>query len=108
MKHTPTPWRPGKGYGAVVADSPVQAGPQGADDVEFYGGHLICESASPGNIAFICLSANYHRDLAEALIGCVSILKEYEADDVRCFSVRTYADDLLARLKVDAAKAEQA
>ena len=45
MKHTPGEWRIGKMGGTVVADSKTSDTPNtGHDDVEYYGGHLICES----------------------------------------------------------------
>jgi hypothetical protein len=46
--HTPGPWRVSD-VGAVVADVPIDGGPDGSDDVEHYGGHLIAESVAPCN-----------------------------------------------------------
>lgn len=40
---TKLPWRPGKAKGTIVADEPVKL-KTGHDDVEYYGGNLICES----------------------------------------------------------------
>lgn len=50
---TPGPWRVGRD-GSVVADTPVgirAAG--GAEDVEYYGGYLVCETVSPSNARLI-------------------------------------------------------
>ncbi|CAB3905632.1 hypothetical protein LMG2828_04733 [Achromobacter piechaudii] len=47
-KHTQGPWRIGKFYGAVVADTPVNAGLDN-EHVEAYGGHLIAESIAVCN-----------------------------------------------------------
>ena len=52
VSHTPGPWRTGKNGRGVVADTPVP-GINGSDAVEHYGGHLICESVAPQNLAII-------------------------------------------------------
>lgn len=51
--HTPGPWSIGRQGWCVIADHPIEAGPRGADDVEYYGGHLICESVTPNNARLI-------------------------------------------------------
>ena len=52
MKHTPGEWRIGKMGGTVVADSKTSDTPNtGHDDVEYYGGYLICESIATQAIA---------------------------------------------------------
>lgn len=39
----PGAWRPGRS-GCVVSDQPTPNGHPSYDDVDYYGGHLICES----------------------------------------------------------------
>jgi len=63
MTHTPGPWRIGKGYGAIVSSTPVEDGLDGGNNVEAYGGHLICESVAPCNMRLISAAP----DLLEAL-----------------------------------------
>ena len=69
-KHTPVPWRWGKG-GAVVTNSPDEQvrfeGEWAADDLEFYGGHVICETVTKNNGAFIVRACNAHDDMLAAL-----------------------------------------
>lgn len=71
--HTPTPWRVGKG-GGVVAD-----GITGHDDdsnIDYYGGHLICESiVRPANGAFLVLAVNSYDAMRGAL---QNLLNAYE------------------------------
>lgn len=47
-KHTPGPWRQGKACDSVVSDFPIGT-IAGADDVKYYGGHLIAESVASQN-----------------------------------------------------------
>jgi len=65
-KHTPGPWKIGKGS-FVIADSPAP-GIRGSDMIEYYGGHLICESVSEENAYLIAAAP----DLLESLEGIVS------------------------------------
>lgn len=51
MSYTPGTWRVGAGS-FVIADSPAP-GISGADDVAYYGGHLICESVNQPNALLI-------------------------------------------------------
>ena len=52
MKHTPGSWKLGKHGGTIVADSRTTEKPNtGHDDVENYGGYLICESIATQAIA---------------------------------------------------------
>ena len=61
--HTAGPWRVGtKVRSCVVADHPAP-GIGGADEVEYYGGHLICESVNAANARLIAAAP----DLLEAL-----------------------------------------
>jgi hypothetical protein len=78
-KSTPGPWRRGKGYGAVVSDSFI--GTKDCNDkygsLAFYGGHLICESASPGNIRLI--------SEAPSLLAIAEDLLEFAIEERKCF-----------------------
>lgn len=53
---TPGPYRQGRGYGAVVSDSPEGIRVMGAEDREAYGGYLIAESISETNQPLVRLS----------------------------------------------------
>lgn len=57
---TPGPWRLGR-VGSVVSDHPVQ-GMSGSDAVEYYGGHLICESVTESNARLIVEAVLITRD----------------------------------------------
>lgn len=65
-EHTRGPWRVGKGFGSVVADTPVPE-VNGSDAVEYYGGHLVAESISPANARLIAAAP----DLLAALKACL-------------------------------------
>lgn len=52
MDHTPGPWAVGL-KGGVVADTPTNNHILGSDDVEYYGGYLICESVTLANARLI-------------------------------------------------------
>lgn len=60
-EHTPGPWRIGNGS-FIISDHPAP-GITGSDDVQYYGGHLICESVSQANARLIAAAP----DLLEAL-----------------------------------------
>ena len=59
--HTPTPWKIGK-HGSIVTDKPdrqVEITGDGAKEtIEFYGGHVICETVTQDNAAFIVEACN--------------------------------------------------
>jgi hypothetical protein len=61
-KHTPGPWKIGKGS-FIISDSPSPGIP-GSDEVDYYGGHLICESVSKSNATLIAAAP----DLLQSLI----------------------------------------
>ncbi len=64
MKFTPGPWREGNYKSTVVCDTPITE-ISGSDHVEYYGGHLICESVAPRNVSIIAAAP----DMYEALIS---------------------------------------
>lgn len=70
MSHTSGPWRAGKVGDSVVSDAPVEGGPDGADAVDYYGGHLIAESVAPCNRALIAAAP----DLYAAIKGSMEYL----------------------------------
>lgn len=76
-QHTPTPWQIGK-YKSVVSDSPV---PEiiGSNDIYRYGGHMICESVTADNAAYIVKCVNNHVALVEALRSAVATIENYLA-----------------------------
>jgi hypothetical protein len=51
FSHTPGPWRVGAGS-YVISDNPAP-GIGGSDDLDGYGGHLICESVNAPNARLI-------------------------------------------------------
>lgn len=63
--YTAGPWRVGRRGSCVVADQPT---PEiaGSDDVEYYGGHLICESVSQANAKLIAVAPEM-RELLETI-----------------------------------------
>lgn len=68
-KHTQGPWRIGKFHGAVVADTPVNAGLDN-EHVEAYGGHLIAESIAVCNRPLIAAAP----ELLDAGMGAAGSL----------------------------------
>ncbi len=55
-KHTGGTWKEGENGHCIVSSEPIKNAPSGANDkgsVEYYGGHLICESVSPCNIPIL-------------------------------------------------------
>ena len=73
-KHTPGPWRVGHGSW-VVSDTAV-TGMDGSDAVEFYGGHLICESVNGPNSHLIAAAP----DLLEACEAMALAFVWYNGD----------------------------
>lgn len=59
--HTPEPWRDGI-CGGIVADG--DTGHDSPDNVDFYGGHLICESVTPRNRVLLREAPRLLRELA--------------------------------------------
>ncbi|MBA7546017.1 hypothetical protein ES705_38399 [subsurface metagenome] len=61
MKHKPGSWRLGKRGDTVVADSRTAerpgAGHDDHDDIEYYGGYLVCESIATKEIAQLIAKA---------------------------------------------------
>ena len=60
------PYRYGK-KGGVVSDHPVRNGRSGDDEVDYYGGYLICESISQDNANFIAHSWQDIKNLIETI-----------------------------------------
>lgn len=57
MKPSPTPWRIGKN-GEVVSDQPGERLMDGSDEVDYYGGYLVCESVTRANAEQIIAAVN--------------------------------------------------
>lgn len=91
---TPGPWRLGKN-GGVVADVPIIGGPDGSDDVAYYGGHLICESVTESNARLIAAAPDLLA-ACEAIhdAGIVPFAAE-KAGTQRGRNNANYADELL-------------
>lgn len=64
IKHTDGPWRIGQNRSSVVSDNP-SPGVNGSDDVEYYGGHLICESVSKPNAKLIAAAPDFLKALQD-------------------------------------------
>lgn len=77
-KHTPTPWRIGKGH-CVVADEPVP-GMDGSDAIEYYGGHLIAESITTENCEHIVRCVNSHDALVAQMINALELIELLRAN----------------------------
>jgi hypothetical protein len=67
MAHTLGPWRIDDKTGAVVADYPT--GHDGLDNLEYYGGHLVCESIRWGDNRKIIASAPELLDAVKCALG---------------------------------------
>ena len=78
-KRTPGPWRRGKWGGSIVADYPVCT-IHGADEIEYYGGHLIAESVAPQNIDAIIRECNHFDAVVGALREVAEAFKLYDED----------------------------
>lgn len=76
QKHTPGPWRIGKS-GGVVSDAPIEGGVPGTADVDYYGGHLICETVTSANARLIAASPDLLQALEEAKIGLLWYQETY-------------------------------
>ena len=85
MTYTKGPWRLGR-HGSVVSDFPVPE-IRGSDDVEYYGGHLVCESVTLSNSRLIALAPTM-----------LELLQSIQKDEVR-------NSDLLDRIKAVVSKA---
>ncbi|MGL5309413.1 MAG: hypothetical protein ACRDAL_02295 [Plesiomonas shigelloides] len=55
--HNPAPWRFGYMYNSIVCDTEIPE-IRGANDVESYGGYMICESVAKRNAARIIACVN--------------------------------------------------
>lgn len=70
-KRTPGPWRLGKHPAVVVSDHPIGKTDLGADgghdDVEYYGGHCICESVAKKADSLLLAAAPDLLTIAEVL-----------------------------------------
>jgi hypothetical protein len=61
VSHTPGPWRLGR-PGTIVADTPIPE-MRGSSDVDYYQGHVVCESVVQRNASLIAAAP----ELLEAL-----------------------------------------
>jgi hypothetical protein len=62
-KFTPGPWMKGKTGGCVISNDDKNItirGGTGADAVKYYGGNLIGESISKGNVALIAIAPDMY------------------------------------------------
>jgi hypothetical protein len=85
-EHTPGPWRIGRGT-SIVADAPAP-GIGGSDEVEYYGGHLICESVNEPNARLIAAAP----DLLLACQAAYDAMMQYD------FGTLTLAPQLKAAI----------
>ena len=81
-EHTQEPWRLGN-TSSVVADEPV-IGMNGSDAVEYYGGHLICESVVPSN--------------ARRIVACVNACAGMDDPADAISMLKSQRDELLAEV----------
>lgn len=106
--HTPEPWRLGS-PSTVVADSAegiTLNGATGPENVEYYGGNLICESVSNANAARIVACVNACKNVSNewlqenavyALIEDKERIERREANHIAL--LETQRDELLEALK---------
>lgn len=73
---TKGPWRVGN-HGSVVSDWPVAEIPSTSDDIQFYGGHVICETITPSNARFVAASPDVFEALQSITEYVDSILDGY-------------------------------
>lgn len=64
---TPGPWQAGKYYGCVVASFMPEDGPNGAADIESYGGFLIAESIAKCNVPLISAAPELYESCLELI-----------------------------------------
>ncbi|MEN6301729.1 MAG: hypothetical protein ABFD96_03350 [Armatimonadia bacterium] len=74
-EHTPGPWRVGKNYGAVIADTAPEGHLPDADleasEIKAYGGYVIGESIAKCNRSLIAAAP----DLLEAAKYALSVIR---------------------------------
>ena len=73
-KHSAFPWRTGTGGSIVCDDESLGPGCDDSGALEYYGGHVVCETLTPANAEFIVRACNAHDDQLAALEAAV----EYE------------------------------
>jgi hypothetical protein len=107
-KHTPEPWRLGS-PSTVVADSAegiTLNGATGPENVEYYGGNLICESVSNANASRIVACVNACKNVSNewlqenavyALIEDKERIERREANHIAL--LETQRDELLNAIK---------
>lgn len=105
MAHTNEPWRVGK-TGGVVADAPI---PEmlGSNEVEYYGGHLVCESVTKSNAARIVACVNACAGIETSLLESIhaknlKLQTVGKVEETQAFIANTVVqrDELLAALKL--------
>ncbi len=91
MKHAPGSWKLGKHGGTIVADSRTTEKPNtGHDDVEYYGGYLICESIATQAIAQAITA------LPDLLAACKMALTR-KPFPVGCLGIKEALEDAIAK-----------
>ena len=81
MSHTPPPYEIGKN-GSIVTQAPdaqvdmTRDGIDVEDTLEFYGGHVICETITSRNAEFIVRACNAHDELVAAAEAAMDALNE--------------------------------
>lgn len=89
--HTPGPWRIGNVGDCVIADLEVENGTDQNESRAYYGGYLVCESATKANVRLIATAP----ELLEALQECADKLYQYDGP----------ASDVVERARAAIAKA---
>jgi len=110
-KHTPGPWRVGRNGGCVVSDTPSENAIPGSDAVEYYGGHLIGESITKANAAFIAAAPETAAELERVKAVNKKLVEalEFVVRDINCCGkdVEIYAT-ALAKARAALSRAEKA
>ncbi len=101
MNHTKEPWRESAKTNGVVADHHVGFnGADGAEDVEYYGGHLVAESMTKPNIARVvaCVNALAGVKNPEAVKDLIEGVQEMISDKEIHPAARIWARNLISAL----------
>ena len=82
-QHTPGPWKIGK-HGSVITTTPDKqveiTGKHAKETIEWYGGHVICETATKANAALIAAAPDL-LEILKAFIVEYEIPRPIESDE---------------------------
>ena len=97
-RHTPGPWRIGKGYGAVVSDispNPRLSSGLDSDEIAAYGGYIIAESIVKYNKPLIAMAPEILaacEDAHQLLSVCLDLKSKNLVEHVMIDAMNRLAD----------------